>query len=93
MCFWKIISARFCLFKNNNSSRCAKIKRQRIHNDETFNQQISIADILVGNKSDLYNEEDKKTYWLMPVKKGSNHLEVLFAQNGVFPFRLLEGKN
>jgi len=25
-------------------------------------------------------------------QKGSNHLEVLFAQNGVFPFRFLDGK-
>ena len=25
-------------------------------------------------------------------QKGSHHLEVLFAQNGVFPLRLLEGE-
>ena len=37
-----------------------KLKDSEYTNDETFNQQIMIADILIGNKSDLYNEEDKK---------------------------------
>ena len=69
-----------------------KLKDSEYTNDETFNQQISIADILVGNKSDLYNEEDKINLMAYARQKGSNHLEVLFAQNGVFPFRLLDGK-
>ena len=65
-----------------------KLKDSEYTNDETFNQQISIADILIGTKSDLYNEEDKKNLMAYARQKGSNHLEVLFAQNGVFPLKI-----
>ena len=69
-----------------------KIKDNQYTNDKTFYQKISIADILIGNKSDLYDEEDKINLMAYTRQKGSHQLEVLFAQNGMFPFRLLDGK-
>ena len=62
-----------------------KLKDSEYTNDETFNQQISIADILIGNKSDLYDEEDKINLMAYARQKGSNHLEVLFCSKWSVP--------
>ena len=36
-----------------------KLKQQRYTDHDTFNQQIALADMVVGNKTDLYESKDK----------------------------------
>lgn len=58
---------------------------------ETFQQQIAIADIIVGNKQDLYSDTDKaalKTY-LATVNQEAAPL--VFTEHGVIEPSLLEG--
>ena len=69
-----------------------KLKDIQYIKDETFNQQISIADILIGNKKDLYKEEDKANLLAYAKQNGSPHAKVLFAEKGTFSHKLLEGK-
>lgn len=37
-----------------------QLKDERYTTHETFNQQIAIADVVIGNKQDLYDESDKE---------------------------------
>ena len=69
-----------------------KLKDTKYTKDETSNQQIAIADILIGNKQDLYEKEDKKNLLAYARANGSPHAKVLFSEQGVLPFELLEGK-
>ncbi|MEM9255299.1 MAG: GTP-binding protein [Pseudomonadota bacterium] len=68
-----------------------KLSDTRYTEHETFNQQIDVADVIVGNKSDLYQEGDQarlKDY--VANRKGSGDLVVL-ADHGSFDPTLLEG--
>lgn len=65
---------------------------QRYTEHEVFNQQLSIADIIVGSKLDLYHEDEKqrlidytKTQQLTPEN-------IVFIENGQIPLNLLSGK-
>ena len=69
-----------------------KLTDPRYTEHETFNQQIAIGDIVVGNKQDLYQHEDKEKLVNYVEGIGQDHAEVIFTQQGEIPFALLEGR-
>lgn len=58
---------------------------------DIFNQQIAIADIIVGNKVDLYNDKDKQQLTSYIKTHTQGHTEVVFSQRGEIPLELLAG--
>ncbi|WP_413700547.1 CobW family GTP-binding protein [Psychromonas sp. KJ10-10] len=79
------------LQKNITLVDARKLSDTRYTDHETFNQQIMIADTVVGNKRDLYqagDEESLKTY----VKKVAHaNTKVIFAEFGVISSLELDG--
>ena len=69
-----------------------KLKDQRYTNNETFNQQIAIADIVVGNKLDLYGLDDKQNLQDYVQQTAPTKTQLLFAQNGDISLGYLVGK-
>ena len=69
-----------------------KLSDQRYTSHQTFNQQIAIADIIVGNKQDLYQREDKAKLETYAKQQGAADTVVLFAQNGEIAPLHLQGK-
>ncbi len=69
-----------------------KLSNTRYTEHETFNQQIAIADIVVGNKLDLYQSDEK--LWLEDYvsKHGAPKSQVVFTQNGELTSDYLLGK-
>jgi len=65
---------------------------ERYTTNETYNQQIAIADIIIGNKSDLYKDDDKANLRAYIKRHGSDHAEVIFCQQGEIDLTLLQGK-
>ncbi|CCN37709.1 putative Cobalamin (vitamin B12) biosynthesis CobW-like [Vibrio nigripulchritudo SO65] len=59
---------------------------------ETFNQQIEIADTVVGHKLDLYQGDEKATLEEYVAKVGRPNTRVIFAQHGDIPFAEFEGE-
>jgi G3E family GTPase len=57
----------------------------------TFNQQIAIADIIVGNKQDLYQPGDKTKLEQYAKAKALPHTEVIFTEQGKLDLAILEG--
>ncbi|WP_435235657.1 CobW family GTP-binding protein [Psychromonas sp. PT13] len=49
---------------------------------DTFNQQLEIADIIVGNKADLYNEQDKQSLATYLNTKGYTPEHLYFVEHG-----------
>lgn len=70
-------------------ARCLADNRYTEH--ETFNQQISIADVIVGNKADLYAEGDADALKAYAGTKGATHAEFLIAEQGKFDPAILAG--
>lgn len=75
-----------------------KLSDERYTTHDTFNQQIEIADTIVGNKSDLYSDGDKDKLIDYVKQKGrSNNVNVnvnanlMFAQHGDIQLEVLEG--
>lgn len=58
----------------------------------TFNQQIATADVIVGNKQDLYTEEDKANLAAYIQKITPTEPHILLAEQGKIELSLLEGK-
>lgn len=69
-----------------------KLSDERYTSHQTFNQQIAIADIVVGNKQDLYQREDKAKLETYAKQLGTAEAVVLFAQNGEIAPLHLQGK-
>lgn len=65
----------------------------RYINHETFNQQISIADTVVGNKVDLYQNTDAENLKAYVTKVGRPNTKVIFATHGVISFSEFEGES
>lgn len=65
---------------------------ERYTSHETFNQQIAVADIVVGNKADLYQNDEKASLMTYVGNHGSPHVEVTFCQQGEIPISLLQGE-
>jgi G3E family GTPase len=64
---------------------------RRYTEHETFNQQIAIADVVVGNKSDLYGNDDRDRLKAYVEKQGAPRAEVLFTEYGNLDPALLVG--
>ncbi len=69
-----------------------KLSDERYTSHQTFNQQIAIADTVVGNKLDLYEQEDKLTLEEYVKQHGSADAKVIFTQNGEIALENLLGK-
>lgn len=70
-----------------------KLSDPRYTEHETFNQQIAIADTIVGNKADLYQDEDKARLIDYVKVKGQANAKVIFAQQGNITLAELAGLN
>ena len=69
-----------------------KLVDQRYTEHKTFNQQIAIADTVVGNKLDLYQENDSARLEAYVEQHGSGLARVIFSQNGEIAPNRLQGK-
>ena len=68
-----------------------KLSEARYTEHDTFNQQIGIADVVVGNKIDLYENSDQDKLINYVNKQGQAHTEVIFAQYGQIHLPSLQG--
>ncbi|MBK1649391.1 CobW family GTP-binding protein [Rhabdochromatium marinum] len=68
-----------------------RLADKRYTDHEIFNQQIAIADIIVGNKSDLYQEADQKALQAYVSEQGAPHAQLLITQQGCLDLPLLQG--
>ncbi len=68
-----------------------KLNDSRYTEHNTFNQQIEIADVVVGNKQDLYLPEDKKRLSDYIRAKSMSEVKVEFTEHGQLPVTLLQG--
>ncbi|EGG95082.1 Putative GTPase (G3E family) [gamma proteobacterium IMCC1989] len=59
-----------------------KLSDTRYTEHATFNQQIAIADIVVGNKQDLYQDGDKNALIAYAGQHGIPEAQVFFTQQG-----------
>ena len=69
-----------------------KLRNSQYTNHDTFNQQIAIADIIIGNKQDLYEADDKANLENYAREKGSPQAQIEFTTQGVLAPEWLEGK-
>ena len=58
----------------------------------TFNQQIAIADVVVGNKQDLYKPQDKGRLEHYANSKSQSKVEVIFTEQGQLSLATLQGR-
>ena len=68
-----------------------KLGDQKYVSHDTFNQQIWVADTIVGNKKDLYKDDEKIRLVTYAKLTGRPHVEVIFAEHGKIPITSLEG--
>jgi G3E family GTPase len=68
-----------------------KLSDQRYINHETFNQQIAIADTIIGNKLDLYDDGDRTRLVNYAKHQGQAHVNVVFAKHGKIKISTLQG--
>ena len=64
---------------------------KRYTDHETFNQQIAIADIIVGNKQDLYQAGDKDQLKRYANEKALSEVEIIFTEQGQLALETLQG--
>ena len=57
----------------------------------TFNQQIAIADVIVGNKNDLYQHQDRVQLEDYVKSKSQPEPKIVFTEQGQLSLDLLEG--
>ena len=63
----------------------------RYTSHDTFNQQIAMADTVIGNKLDLYLSGDKEKLISYVKERGGIQTDVFFSQQGKLPLYLLDG--
>ena len=68
-----------------------KLSDSRYTSHDTFNQQIAVADTIIGNKLDLYQDEDKAKLIAYVKQQGQPHAQVLFTQHGEISVSQLQG--
>ena len=68
-----------------------KLADERYTRHETFNQQIAIADVIIGNKTDLYAEGDRAALETYAKQRASSDMRVVFTEQGALDLELLEG--
>ena len=79
------------LQKNITLVDARKLSDSRYTSNETFNQQIAIADTVVGNKIDLYQPGDAEKLQAYVADVGRPMTKVIFTQHGAIPFADFEG--
>lgn len=65
---------------------------ERYTNNETFKQQIAIADTVVGNKTDLYQHKDEEKLLAFVKTTGKPNARVSLTTNGEIDRALLTGQ-
>ena len=68
-----------------------KLNDSRYTRHETFNQQIDIADIVVGSKQDLYQSDEKAQLKNYVQERRGHSVSVIFSELGVLDPALLKG--
>jgi G3E family GTPase len=63
----------------------------RYTSHDTFNQQIAIADTVIGNKLDLYQGDEQQQLRDYVVQHGGDGTQVLFSKNGMIDIGCLKG--
>lgn len=58
----------------------------------TFNQQLEVADIIIGNKADLYDSHDKESLSHYISDHGYNAEQINFVEHAKIKFEWLAGK-
>ncbi len=79
------------LQKNITLVDARQLSDPRYTDHDTFNQQIAIADTVVGNKLDLYQDEDKQNLIRYVAQVGRLGAKVIFAEHGEIPPSEFEG--
>ncbi|MCV6639413.1 GTP-binding protein [Candidatus Albibeggiatoa sp. nov. NOAA] len=70
-----------------------KLTDRRYTEHETFNQQIAIADVVIGNKQDLYAPDDQANLEAYIKTQNSNNVQILFTEQGMIDLACLQGTN
>lgn len=71
-----------------------KISNSRYTENDTFNQQLDIADVIVANKSELYNEHDFRLLTEYIDKRHGKQAKPVFAvTHGAIESEWLQGKS
>ena len=68
-----------------------QLKDKRYTEHETFKQQIATADIVVGNKQDLYSEQDKTALETYLRQHSLHNVKLVFTEQGLVDHSLLDG--
>ncbi|MEZ9925381.1 GTP-binding protein [Vibrio breoganii] len=79
------------LQKNITLVDARKLSDPRYIEHDTFNQQIAIADTVVGNKRDLYQQGDEESLTDYVDALGLSETRVIYAEHGEIPFAEFEG--
>jgi len=68
-----------------------KLANKRYTSHDIFNQQIAIADIVMGNKAELYENVDKEALKQYVKNHGQAHVDVIFSTQGQMSITKLTG--
>ena len=79
--------------KNITLVDARKLSDTRYSEHDTFNQQIAIADVIVGNKQDLYTHSDAEALETYVVQRTKPNTPVLLCEKGEFPISVLKGSS
>lgn len=79
------------LQKNVTLVDARKLSDSRYADHDTFNQQITIADTVVGNKVDLYQDGDAEKLAEYVTEICHPNTKLVFAHHGKIPFEEFEG--
>lgn len=63
----------------------------RYTTNETFNQQLSLADVIVANKSDLYSPSDRRMLTNFLATKALTSLPITYTEHGKLSISMLTG--
>ena len=64
---------------------------ERYTTNETFNQQLSLADFIVANKSDLYSPSDRRILTNFLATKALTSLPITYTEHGKLSISMLTG--
>lgn len=68
-----------------------QLSDSRYTNHETFQQQMAIADVVVGNKQDLYGDHDKAALKSYLQDHSLSDATLVFAEQGAIDYSLING--
>ncbi len=77
--------------KNITLVDARKLTDPRYTSHDTFNQQIDIADIIVGSKCDLYHDDDKQRLEKYIADRKDRNINIIFSEHGNLDISLLKG--